>query len=31
VKLRTYYNTQIDELPFDLSKIYEWFSIYPRW
>lgn len=22
-KLKTFYNTQIDELPFDLSKIYE--------
>jgi hypothetical protein len=22
--LREYYNTQIEELPLDLSKIYEW-------
>lgn len=25
VNLREYYNTQIEELPMDLSKIYEWF------
>lgn len=25
-KLKSYYNTQIEELPFDLSKIYDWFS-----
>jgi hypothetical protein len=29
VKLKSYYNTQIEELPFDLSKIYDWFSISP--
>ena len=27
VKLKTYYNTQIDELPFDLSKIYDWLNL----
>lgn len=27
VKLKTFYNTQIDELPFDLSKIYDWFYV----
>lgn len=26
-KLKTFYNTQIDELPFDLSKIYEWLIV----
>lgn len=27
VKLRSYYNTQIEELPFDLSKIYDWLIV----
>ena len=27
VKLKHHYNTQIDELPMDLSKIYEWSQI----
>lgn len=27
VKLKSYYNTQIEELPFDLSKLFDWYSM----
>lgn len=26
-KLKSYYNTQIEELPFDLSKLFDWYSM----